>query len=641
MNIANRFFSVASIFVASLAVAPGDRLAMADRLFNRGEYAAAKAEYVALTGEKEIAADTIAFRKFYCDYQLGAKDAARKDGEEFLKKFPASENAADVRYFRALCVEGEKRLRELKALDADSTPAARRASVLCEIGKMTNDASAYERAMKLDPKGPLAVYAKYCHAVLLSDSKDAAKREAAIGELLDVAYGADKSTGESALYSAACLTYTDKRFSEATSLVRQYLKKFPGNAKRIRHLRSIAAVSEYNSGRYSSAVEFCGEEQGEEFDMVRALAYDRFGDKPKSMESAKRYLERYPNGENRKEVELLLARADFEAAEKGADAKKLVESARRAAELSNTAGDKLRYAWTLDKSGEQEKAEAAYEAVAAKFPKTYEAADAMYRRGLSLARREQWSAAELSFAEALGTAALPSDRRGLALYWRGIACLRLGHAVKASAFLNEALSAKVPPDEEREAKLMLADLEYNAGHIDAAVAAYAELVRFGAAERMSAAKTLQVGKLLAPAEAKLCAEALVKSESAEWRQAGYSLLGDVEEKLGNTAAAAVAREKALAENCTTEAAASASLKLGLYEAAKGTIEPAEQHLTLAVKLNRKDGEARAKAYLALAKCALARKDTENARKYATVVTTLFEKTSSAVEAGAILREYAK
>lgn len=632
---------VTCLAIGALAVAPGDRLAMADRLFNRGEYAAAQAEYAALAGEKEIAADVIAFRRLYCDYQLGNKAAVRKDGEAFLKTYPASENAVEVRYFRAMSADGQDRVNELKALDVDAVPAPRRAAVLCELGTLTNDADAFDRAQKLDPKGPLALYAKYCHAVLLSSSKEPATRKKAIEELLDVAFGKDKTIAESALYSAACLTFTDRRYSEAVALARQYLRKNPTDKAKIRQLRSIAAVSEYNSGKYSSAIEFCGDETGEEFDMVRALAYDRFGDKAKGLEFAKLYLERYPQGSHRKEIEVLLARADFAAAEKGADTKKLVESARRASELSGSAGDMLRYAWTLEKAGEAEKAEAVYESVAAKFPKSVEAADAMYRRGLSLARRDQWSGAELSLAEASDSPSITTDRKGLALYWRGVACMKLDHQAKSAEHLKAALSAKLPPDEEREAKLMLADIDYAAGRRDAAVAAYAELVRFGAADRMSAAKTYSVGRLLGPDEAKICAEALVKSSSAEWRQAGFALLGDVEEKRGNSAAAAAAWEKALAEDVTTESKASASLKLGLYETAKGVVEPAEKHLALAIKLNSKDGEARSRAYLALAKCAIARNNAEDARKYATVVTTLFDKTESAAEAGEILRKYAK
>lgn len=629
------------LLIGALAVAPGDRLAMADRLFNRGEYAAARTEYAALAGEKELAADVVAFRRIYCDYQLGNKAVVRKDGEAFLKAFPASDSASDVRYFRAMSAEGQERINELRALDSDSVPVARRVSVLCELGRLTESAEAFERAIRLDPKGPLALYAKYYHAVLLSSSKDQAQRKKAICDLLDVAFGPDQSIGESALYSAACLTFSDRRYSEAVSLTRQYLRKNPADKAKIRQLRAIAAVSEYNSGRYSSAIEFCGDEQGEQFDMVRALAYDRFGDKAKSLVAAKAYLERYPQGPHRKEVEILVARADFAAAEKDADAGRLVESARRASELSGSAGDLLRYAWTLEKTGASEKSEAVYESVAARFPKSPEAADALYRRGMSLARRDQWSGAELSLSEALDTGSLPADRRGLALYWRGVACLRLGHGEKAAEHLRSAVAAKLPPDEDREAKLMMADLDYTAGRTDAALAAYADLVRFGAAERMSAAKTYSIGRLLAPNEAKICAEALVKSGSPEWRQAGYALLGDVEEKRGNPAAAAAAWEKSLAEDVTTQSKASSSLKLGIYETGKGSVEAAEKHLALAIRLNSKDGVARSRAYLALAKCALAKNDVEGARKYATVVATLFEKTESAVEAGDILRKCGK
>ena len=631
----------AAPFVAALTVAPADRLAMADRLFNRGEYAAARTEYAALEGEKEISPELLAFRRLFCAHQLGEKAAVRKDGEEFLRRYPAAKDAPEVRYFRALAAEGEDRLRELKALDADSTPPSRRASVLCDIGRLTEDASAFERAQKVDPKGPLAAYARYYHAILFAKSANAAERKQAIEELLDVAFGVDKSIGENALYSAARLTFSEKRYGEAVSLAKQYLRKFPDAKERIRELRSIAAMSEYNSGKYSSAIEFCGEEQGEEFDMVRALAYDRFGDRAKGIEAAKLYLERYPQGTHRRDIDLILSHAEFSEAEKSGDVRKMVEAARRGSELSSSAGDRLRYAWTLEKAGETGKAEREYEAVAAAFPKTAEAADALYRRGLSLIRRQQWSAAEPAFAEALSIDSFPADRRGVAAYWRAVACLKLGHTVKSEAYFKEALAAKLPPDEEREAKLSLADIAYEAGRADEALKAYAALVKGGAAERMNASKTYAIGRLLEPEAAKLCAEALVRSSSAEWRQSGYALLGDVEEKLGSSAAAAAAWTKALAEECTTESVGSAALKLGLHETASGAVESAEKHLAQAIKLNRRDSEARAQAYLALAKCALARKDEESARKYATVVVTLFEKTTVAAEAGEILRKYAK
>ncbi len=51
--------TLSAIVLAAIAVLPADRLAMADRLFNRGEYAAAKEEYAALRGEKSVPADAL------------------------------------------------------------------------------------------------------------------------------------------------------------------------------------------------------------------------------------------------------------------------------------------------------------------------------------------------------------------------------------------------------------------------------------------------------------------------------------------------------------------------------------------------------------------------------------------------------
>jgi hypothetical protein len=40
--------------LSAIAVLPSDRMAMADRLFNRGEYVEARSEYAALEGENEM-----------------------------------------------------------------------------------------------------------------------------------------------------------------------------------------------------------------------------------------------------------------------------------------------------------------------------------------------------------------------------------------------------------------------------------------------------------------------------------------------------------------------------------------------------------------------------------------------------------
>ena len=60
-----------ALLVAAVSVLPADRLAMADRLFNRGEYAAAKEEYAALRGEKAVPADELLYRLAECDREIG------------------------------------------------------------------------------------------------------------------------------------------------------------------------------------------------------------------------------------------------------------------------------------------------------------------------------------------------------------------------------------------------------------------------------------------------------------------------------------------------------------------------------------------------------------------------------------------
>ena len=60
--------------LAALTVAPSDRLAMADRLFNRGDYASARREYLALKGEKGVdEADVL--------YRLAAASEGMKDAK--------------------------------------------------------------------------------------------------------------------------------------------------------------------------------------------------------------------------------------------------------------------------------------------------------------------------------------------------------------------------------------------------------------------------------------------------------------------------------------------------------------------------------------------------------------------------------
>ena len=60
-----------SILIFAITVLPSDRMAMADRLFNRGQYEEAAKEYRALSGQEGIAADEILFRLAECDRVAG------------------------------------------------------------------------------------------------------------------------------------------------------------------------------------------------------------------------------------------------------------------------------------------------------------------------------------------------------------------------------------------------------------------------------------------------------------------------------------------------------------------------------------------------------------------------------------------
>ena len=192
-------------------------------------------------------------------------------------------------------------------------------------------------------------------------------------------------------------------------------------------------------------------------------------------------------------------------------------------------------------------------------------------------------------------------------------------------------------DQSREARLLIADCDYNSGKREEARQAYSRLIKEGAAARMSAAKTLAVGKLLFPGEeAEICAKALVKSDAPEWRQAGYALQGAVEEEAKSFAAAVDAYRKCMAENCKTEDLPHVAARLGALETANGEWDAAEVTLTRAVDLNTDDVLARAESYLHLAEVSAAKGNAKNARAYATVVVTLFEGTPFAKGAAEIL-----
>jgi tetratricopeptide (TPR) repeat protein len=142
--------------------------------------------------------------------------------------------------------------------------------------------------------------------------------------------------------------------------------------------------------------------------------------------------------------------------------------------------------------------------------------------------------------------------------------------------------------------------------------------------------------LVSPQGAKICAQALIRSDSSQWRQAGYSLLGVTEENAGSFTAAIAAYRSAMAQDAKTEDIASSSLRLGLLEMRTEQYEAAEKTLKRSIELNSSNARARAEAYVALARASLAKGDRRAARGYATVVTALFDDSTLCDEAKKIL-----
>ena len=629
---------LSAFLFAAITVAPADRLAMADRLFNRGAYADARSEYEALKGENVLPYDDLLYRLAECDRAIGRKADARASYGELLERFPASRHADRARLMCALAGTDDEKRSELRVLDSDRVAADIRSAALYHLGVLNNDVDAFERCVSVSPKGRYAPYAKLRRASLLAASQDAAERRQAVRLLLEIAFSNNGEFSEEALYLASTTSYGEKRYGEASTLFRRYMKYYP-KGKHIREAVSICAWCDYLTGKYADAISLCGNGTTEDTAFLMAAATHASGDTHKAKPLFEAYIEKYPQGRYVKDAELPLSRLGFAEAEKAGDSSKALEFAKRAAAISNSASDRLRVAWAYEKCGSPEDAEREYLAVAADFPSTTEAAEAMFRKALADLREERWSAAELSLAEALG-GQLDPRRHAEALYWRGIAAIRMGHEEEGVAHLRTAIEKGLALDQSREARLLIADCDYNSGRRDEAKSAYSLLVKEGAAARMSAAKTLAVGKLLFPGEeAEICAKALIKSDAPEWRQAGYALQGSVEENAKAFSAAIESYRRCMAENCKTEDLPKVAARLGALEAANGDWDNAEVTLSRAVELNADDVMARAESYLHLAEVSAAKGNIKNARAYATVLTTLFEGTPFAKEAEEILKAH--
>ncbi len=627
------------------AVTPGDRMAMADRLFDRGEYARARREYESLRTAEGIAADELLYRLAECDRSLGETAKAREEYAKLLESHPLSRRAPRARLMKALSSQGDERRHELRLLDSENVATNIRAIALYHLGTMTKDAALLERCVQLDPKGRYAPYAKFQRASIAGASSDPEVRQQAIRDLNDIIYTSDPVLAREAHYIAALRCYSEKRYDLASSLFRRYMKRYPQD-ERMGPARTMAAWSDYMRGAYGDAATLCEGAGGEDAAYLRAMCAYSSGDHAAARAALGAYVEEFPEGRYRKAAELTKARLDFAAAGKGEDSAKIVEAARRGVALSGTPGDRLRLAWALEKASLDDEAMAEYEKLARDFPDSEEAATALFRRALVDIRASRWAAAELALAELLESRKPSKGHRAEAWYWRGMAAFMLDHEEEGAKYLEKALEGELAIDQRREARLVLADWDWKEDRTEKAAAEYAALVADGAAKRMGVSKIRQTGLMLLAAgdkpefidAAATCARAIVeRADSAQWRQAGYILLAQAEERAGRyTAALAAYREAFDGDKTRTSDAPEAMLALGILESRHGDNARAEAALREAVALNANDGARRAQAYLWLAKNALARGDKEGAAGYATVVATLFEDGGAVGEANRIL-----
>ena len=582
-------------FAASLALAPADRLQMADKMFAKGLYSEAAQEYAALKGERTVSADDIAFRIAECDRLCGREKEALKAYDSLV-------------------------LRDI--------PAAMRAVVLYRIACAKNDAALFRQCEQTDPSGRYASFARLKRALLLAKSSDQAERREATGTFLDLSMSSDKAVAEESLYAAATLAYGDKRWNEAAILFGRLMKS-GSDASRIKAAAVPYAWSAFLAGRYTECISACGDSVEDDLFYLRAASLIALDRKEQGIAELSRYLDAHPGGRYRASAETPVQRARFDAAVKRGDMIAAVQAAKLAVAASDSASDSLRLAWAHEKAGALEEARAEYRRIATRWPEDPAAGEALFANALADFRAGNWNAGDLSLEELLKR--FPKfPRKGESLYWRGVAAMRLGHEAEGVARLEEALRLGLSLDQTREANLLVADVEARTGKESEAVLRYSKLLMSGAADRMTAAHLAAVVKLLAGHSAWEPALSGAKALSARSQDPAFVQIaaareGQALEGLAHYDKAIAAYRKSLSVKADTEEAAAAALALGQLEFRKGEFSAAEKTLSNAIARNAgPEGlKARAKAYRILADVCRANGDHLKAKGYETVLKELF------------------
>ena len=585
-----------AFLAAALALAPADRLQMADKMFAKGMYADAAKEYRELRGEKTISETDIMFRVAECARMLGREKESIPVYEKLL-------------------------LRDI--------PQSMRGVALYRVACAKNDPAMFLECEKADPKGRYAVLARLKRALLLAKSDRPEARREATGLFLELSLSQDKAVAEEATYAAASLAYGDKRWKEAAILFGRLAKDYP-QSERIKDSRAPRAWSSFLSCRYSDCLIACGDSTEDDLSYLRGASLMALDRREQGLEALAKYLETHPQGRYRKSAELPVQRARFDAAVKRGDMAAAVQAAKLAAAASDSPLDAIRLAWAHEKSGAAAEAHAEYARIAEKWPNDPAAGEALFANALYELRAGNWSAGDLALEETLKRfPKLP--RRNEALYWRGIAAVRLGHDEEGIARLKEALAIGLSLDQAREANLLVADSDARAGRSEEAAKRYVDLLAKGASDRMSAVHLAAVVKLLAERgewQAALTGARALTARSGDpaFVQVAASREGQALEGLARSDEAIAAYRRALAVKADTAEGAAASLALGCLEYRKGELDAAEKTLTDAIQRNAgPEGlKVRAKAYRTLADICRAKGEALKAKGYETVLKELFD-----------------